>query len=74
MPVPATVELITLTLGKNSCVEVIEFTPDLPVLEPALADVVITVAYAGVNSIDTYFRSVVLFRHCTYLLTNTCAL
>jgi NADPH2:quinone reductase len=64
MSLPTTMRAITF--AKNGGVEVIDLTLDLPVPEPAPTDVVIKVAYAGVNFIDTYFRSVVLFRHSTH--------
>jgi NADPH2:quinone reductase len=61
-----------ITFAKNGGVEVIDLTPDLPVPEPGPADVVIKVAYAGVNFIDTYFRYVALSPHFLSDLTHTC--
>jgi hypothetical protein len=70
MSLPTTMRAITF--AKNGGVEVIDLTPDLPVPEPGPADVVIKVAYAGVNFIDTYFRCAALSRHCRPRLTYTC--
>jgi NADPH2:quinone reductase len=64
MSVPATMKPITF--ANNGGFEVIGLTSDLPVPAPTPADVVIKVAYTGVNFIDTYFQSVVLFRHLTH--------
>jgi hypothetical protein len=55
MSLPKTMKAITY--AKNGGVDVLELTPDLPVPVPAPTDVIIRVAYAGVNFIDTYFRS-----------------
>jgi NADPH2:quinone reductase len=64
MSLPATTKVINFV--KNGGVVVINLMPDLPVPELAPADVVIKVAYRGVNIIDTYFRSVVLFHHSVH--------
>jgi NADPH:quinone reductase len=57
MSLPSTMKAITY--AKNGGVEVIELTTDFPTPEASPTDIVIKVAYAGVNFIDTYYRYVV---------------
>jgi NADPH2:quinone reductase len=54
MSLPTTHKAITY--AKTGGPEVLELTTDLPTPEVSPTDIVIKVAYAGVNMIDTYFR------------------
>ncbi|GKT45249.1 putative ran guanine nucleotide release factor [Colletotrichum spaethianum] len=46
-----------IRISRNGGIEVLEHHPDLPVPTPAEGQVLVRNAYAGINFIDTYFRT-----------------
>jgi NADPH2:quinone reductase len=54
MPIPTTTKAITF--AKNGGPEVLELTPDLPIPEVSPTEILIKVAYAGVNFVDLMIR------------------